>query len=88
MPRRRGCSDETPEQGAATFVLLATSPVVEGIGGRFFEDCAEAPVLTECPGQIAPRPGVRDYAVDPDAARRLWDVSLAMLAERRAARAA
>jgi hypothetical protein len=23
--------------------------------------------------------GVRSYAVDPDAARRLWDVSLSML---------
>ncbi len=78
---------KTPEQGAATSVVLATSPAVEGIGGRYFEDCAEAPVLTESPADVS-APGVRDYAVDADVARRLWDVSLAMLAERRAARAA
>ena len=46
----------------------------------------EAAVLTEPPADITVH-GVMDYAVDPDAARRLWDVSLAMLAER-AARAA
>ena len=31
-----------PEQGAATSVLVATSPQVESIGGRYFEDCNEA----------------------------------------------
>ena len=33
---------KTPEQGAATSVLLATSPLLEGIGGRYFEDSNEA----------------------------------------------
>ena len=33
---------EDPEQGAATSVLLATSPLLDGIGGRYFEDCNEA----------------------------------------------
>ena len=75
---------KTPEQGAATSVVLATSPALEGVGGRYFEDCTEAPVLTESPGDITV-PGVMDYAVDPEAATRLWDVSLAMLADRRAA---
>ena len=37
-PERR----KTPEQGAATSVLLATSPLLEGIGGRYFVDCNEA----------------------------------------------
>jgi NAD(P)-dependent dehydrogenase (short-subunit alcohol dehydrogenase family) len=32
---------KTPEQGAATSVLPATSPLLEGIGGRYFEDCNE-----------------------------------------------
>ncbi len=49
---------KTPEQGAATSVLLATSPVVEGIGGRYFEDCNEAEVVP----QIRGINGVRDYA--------------------------
>jgi NAD(P)-dependent dehydrogenase (short-subunit alcohol dehydrogenase family) len=66
---------KTPEQGAATSVLLAASPLVEGVGGRYFEDCAEA-------GPHAPgtRTGVAAYAIDPDAARRLWGESLRVLA--------
>jgi NAD(P)-dependent dehydrogenase (short-subunit alcohol dehydrogenase family) len=66
---------KSPEQGAATSVLLATSPQLEGIGGRYFEDCNEAAVVDSDGGMR----GVRSYALDPAAARRLWDVSLAML---------
>jgi hypothetical protein len=29
---------KTPEQGAARSVLPATSPLLEGIGGRYFKD--------------------------------------------------
>jgi hypothetical protein len=62
-------------------VLLATSPALEGVGGRYFEDCAEAELRED--GEEA-RTGVRRWALDPDAAERLWDVSLSMLAERAA----
>ncbi|QFZ18200.1 SDR family NAD(P)-dependent oxidoreductase [Saccharothrix syringae] len=62
---------KTPEQGAATSVLLATSPLLEGVGGRYFEDCNEA--LPAAPG-IATS-GVAEHALDPEAATRLWDVS-------------
>jgi NAD(P)-dependent dehydrogenase (short-subunit alcohol dehydrogenase family) len=78
---------KTPEQGAATSVLLAAAPALEGVGGRYFEDCAEAPVLTETPEGLG-TVGVRDFAVDPAAATRLWDASEEMLASRAAARAA
>jgi NAD(P)-dependent dehydrogenase (short-subunit alcohol dehydrogenase family) len=67
---------KTPEQGAATSVLLATSPLLDGIGGRYFEDCNEAELNQ--PGGA--RRGVAAYALDPDAASRLWNVSLEMLA--------
>ena len=70
---------KTPEQGAATSVLLAASPLVEGVGGRYFEDCNEAEVVDEIQGIY----GVRDYALDPEAAGRLWDVSLDLLAAAR-----
>ena len=56
-------------------MLVATSPLLEGIGGRYFEDCNEAAV----DDSDRPRPGVRSYALDPEAAKRLWDVSLSML---------
>ncbi|HEX6403821.1 MAG TPA: oxidoreductase, partial [Pseudonocardiaceae bacterium] len=59
-------------QGAATSVLLAASPTVEGITGRYFEDCAPAAVVTERAGALA---GVAPYALDPDNAARLWTVS-------------
>ena len=66
---------KTPEQGAATSVLLATSPLLEGIGGRYFEDCNEAG-----PSQPGTGHGVAGYALDPDAAARLWKISLQTLA--------
>jgi NAD(P)-dependent dehydrogenase (short-subunit alcohol dehydrogenase family) len=61
---------KTPEQGAATSILVATSPLLEGVGGRYFEDCAEAEA-----GKLGARTGVAAYALDPDAAARLWHVS-------------
>ncbi len=67
---------KTVEQGAATSVLLATSPKLEGIGGRYFEDCNEAEIV---PADFAGRLGVREYALDPANAERLWEVSLEML---------
>lgn len=63
---------KTVAQGAATSVLLAASPTVEGITGRYFEDCAPAAVVTERAGALA---GVAPYALDPDNAARLWTVS-------------
>jgi NAD(P)-dependent dehydrogenase (short-subunit alcohol dehydrogenase family) len=66
---------KTPEQGAATSVLVATSPLLDGVGGRYFEDCNEAVV-----GQLSGRHGVAAYALDPEAAERLWQVSVETLA--------
>jgi NAD(P)-dependent dehydrogenase (short-subunit alcohol dehydrogenase family) len=77
--RQAGSELKTVEQGAATSVLLAASPLLEGIGGRYFEDCNEATVL-ETPDPDA-KAGVAAYALDPDNAERLWDVSLQMLSD-------
>jgi NAD(P)-dependent dehydrogenase (short-subunit alcohol dehydrogenase family) len=66
---------KTPEQGAATSVLVATSPLLEGIGGRYFEDCNKAG-----PNQPGTRRGYAPYALDPEAAARLWQVSTETLA--------
>ena len=66
---------KTPEQGAATSVLLATSPLLEGISGRYFEDCNEAG-----PSQPGTGHGVAAYALDPRAAARLWEISVETLA--------
>ncbi|MFC1438629.1 SDR family NAD(P)-dependent oxidoreductase [Streptacidiphilus sp. N1-10] len=70
-----GVSVKTVEQGAATSVLLAASPLLDGVGGRYFEDCNEAG-----PHQPGIRRGVADYALDADNAARLWRASLDLLA--------
>ena len=68
------------EQGASTQVLLATSPLVEGIGGRYFEDNNEAEVV---PGlHVVGAPGCNPHALDAADAAKLWDVSLEMLKQR------
>ncbi|MEV0457599.1 SDR family NAD(P)-dependent oxidoreductase [Catellatospora methionotrophica] len=63
------------EQGAATSVLLAGSPLVNSVTGRYFEDCQEAG-----PHQPGVRRGVAGYALDPVAAARLWRVCSDMIA--------
>jgi NAD(P)-dependent dehydrogenase (short-subunit alcohol dehydrogenase family) len=63
---------KTIEQGAATSVLLAASPVVEGVTGRYYEDCAEAAQVTERGTHTG---GVAPYVLDRDNAERLWQVS-------------
>ena len=52
--------------GAATPVLLAASPLVEGVTGAWFENCRPQ------------KPG----AHDPDRAARLWDMSLEWIGQR------
>ncbi|MFJ4930107.1 SDR family NAD(P)-dependent oxidoreductase [Streptomyces sp. NPDC088736] len=64
------------EQGAATSVLLATSPHLEGVGGRYFVDCNETEVVDRRSGTLH---GVARYAVDLENARRLWAVSQDLL---------
>jgi NAD(P)-dependent dehydrogenase (short-subunit alcohol dehydrogenase family) len=64
---------KTPAQGAATSVLLAASPLLEGIGARYFEDCNEARVLHEKPVMFGG--GVAPWALDPGNAERLWDIA-------------
>jgi NAD(P)-dependent dehydrogenase (short-subunit alcohol dehydrogenase family) len=70
-----GVSVKDIPQGAATSVLLAASPLVEGVTGRYFEDCQEAP-----PYVAGTRRGVAAYALDPVKAARLWELSSSLLA--------
>jgi NAD(P)-dependent dehydrogenase (short-subunit alcohol dehydrogenase family) len=66
-----GVSVKTVEQGAATSVLLAASPLAEGVTGQYFEDCQ--PAVPHTPGV---RRGVAAYALDRANAVRLWNLSL------------
>jgi NAD(P)-dependent dehydrogenase (short-subunit alcohol dehydrogenase family) len=70
---------KTPAQGAATSVLLAASPLLEGVTGGYFEDNQQAEVVAGGPDA---RNGVAEHAVDPVAADRLWAYAEQVLASR------
>jgi NAD(P)-dependent dehydrogenase (short-subunit alcohol dehydrogenase family) len=77
-PASTDVSYKTPEQGAATSVLLAASPLVEAVTGQYFEDCQVA-----VPHRPGVRRGVASYALDAEHAERLWQLSLDLFAEGR-----
>jgi NAD(P)-dependent dehydrogenase (short-subunit alcohol dehydrogenase family) len=61
-------------QGAATSVFVATSALLDGVVGRYFENCQEAD--PDDPGAAGTdAAGVARHALDPAAAERLWEVS-------------
>ncbi len=62
---------KTPEQGAATTLVVATTPLLNGVSGKYFEDCNEAAPASG----DSHRRGVAAYAQDPEAAAQLWKVS-------------
>ncbi|MDJ0878088.1 MAG: SDR family NAD(P)-dependent oxidoreductase [Halieaceae bacterium] len=62
--------------GAATSVYAATAPELDGQGAVYLEDCGVAPIENESTSH-----GVRAYALDEDAAERLWRVSEELVGE-------
>jgi NAD(P)-dependent dehydrogenase (short-subunit alcohol dehydrogenase family) len=74
---------KTPEQGAATSIWAAVAHELQGISGKYLEDCAITTQLLRADkplgGQYDPRGPLRGhyqpYALDPDNAERLWTLS-------------
>ena len=66
---------KTTEQGAATSVWCATSPLLADKGGVYCEDCDIAWAWHD---GLPRYTGVRAHAIDPHAAARLWAASAAM----------
>jgi NAD(P)-dependent dehydrogenase (short-subunit alcohol dehydrogenase family) len=62
---------KTTQQGASTSVWAAVAPELEGVGGLYLENCAEAEPWTK----DKPWEGVMPHALDPEAADRLWALS-------------
>ncbi|MBW1597967.1 oxidoreductase [Streptomyces sp. JJ38] len=69
-----GADFKSPSQGAATGLWAATSPLLDGLGGLYLEDCDVSRVAA--PGQPMDEGGVRAYGIDPGSASRLWESSL------------
>ena len=63
-----GRSQDTVEEGIDATVRLAVSPELEGVTGRFFDRQRES--------------RAHDQAYDPDARRRLWELSVELTGER------
>ena len=63
---------KTPQQGAATSVWAAVGPELDGVGGLYLEDCKQAVAWTK----DKPWAGVLPHALDPEAAERLWALSV------------
>jgi len=82
MKNMQTVKNKSVEQGASTQVLLAASPLVDGISGRYFEDNNEAEVVLGMGIQSEAQYGARPHALDPHDAARLWDASLEMLRQR------
>lgn len=61
---------KTPAQGASTSVWAAIGDELEGVGGLYLENLAQAE-----PYQPGNRFGVAAHALDPQAAERLWALS-------------
>lgn len=58
-------------QGAATTVWALLAPELETHGGAYCEDCSIAHISDDSKANS----GVRPYALDPDRARVLWDLT-------------
>jgi NAD(P)-dependent dehydrogenase (short-subunit alcohol dehydrogenase family) len=71
---------KTVEEGAATTVWAAVAPELDGVGGRYLDNCAIAEPWAgpdEVPfGSYAP------YALDPEHAERLWALSEDLIGRR------
>jgi NAD(P)-dependent dehydrogenase (short-subunit alcohol dehydrogenase family) len=65
-------SFKTPEQGDSTQTWCATSPQLIEIGGVYCEDCDIAELVASDDPATG---GVREYAIDPEQAARLWKLS-------------
>lgn len=69
---------KTPEQGASTATWAATSPMLDGRGGEYCENCD----IAQLAGPDSQRwEHAREWICDEDKADRLWAMSEKMLAE-------
>lgn len=69
---------KTPAGGAATAVWCATSPLLAAGGGVYCEDCN---VAKQVPADHKEFDGIRPWAMDGEAAKRLWALSEELLGE-------
>ncbi len=70
---------KTVQQGAATTMVAAVAPQFAHSGGHYLDDSQEAYTVPN-DADLAQHPhGVKEWALDPAVAKRLWAVSTDLL---------
>ncbi|AGZ42787.1 SDR family NAD(P)-dependent oxidoreductase [Actinoplanes friuliensis] len=75
---------KTVQQGAATTLVAAVAPEFVRTGGHYLDDGREAYTVGNEADLFEHSHGVKEWALDPGAARRLWALSLDLTAPHRA----
>jgi NAD(P)-dependent dehydrogenase (short-subunit alcohol dehydrogenase family) len=70
---------KTVQQGAATTLVAAVAPEFAHTGGHYLDDGREAHTVTDDADLFTNSHGVKQWALDPDSASRLWATSLDLL---------
>lgn len=72
---------KTVEQGAATTLSAAVAPEFAHTGGHYLDDCREAHTVPNDADLLGNSHGVKQWALDPDDAQKLWTVSLGLIGQ-------
>jgi NAD(P)-dependent dehydrogenase (short-subunit alcohol dehydrogenase family) len=70
---------KTAQQGAATTLVAAVAPEFARTGGHYLDDGREAYTVGNDADLFDNSHGVKEWALDPDAAQKLWTVSLDLI---------
>jgi NAD(P)-dependent dehydrogenase (short-subunit alcohol dehydrogenase family) len=70
---------KTAGQGAATTLVAAVAPEFAHTGGHYLDDCREAHTVPNDADLFENSHGVKQWAIDPDVAQRLWAVSVDLI---------
>jgi len=72
---------KTVAQGAATTLVAAVAPAFAHTGGHYLTDGREAHTVPNDADLFDNGDGVKQWALDPDTARKLWTVSLELIGQ-------
>lgn len=72
---------KTVQQGAATTLVAAVAPELAHTGGHYLDDGREAYTAANDADLFDHSHGVKEWALDPGAARKLWTVSMNLIGD-------
>ena len=72
---------KTVEQGAATTLVAAVAPEFAHTGGHYLTDGREAHTVPNDADLFEHSDGVKQWAIDPNTAQKLWTVSLELISQ-------